>query len=262
MNMEFYSLAGKIAIVTGGSRGTGKTIALALAKFGADVAICSRSHEDGRLDATAQEIKQLGRRSLAVKADIRQKTDVENFVLRTIDEFGRIDILVNNAGVMPWDKPLLECNETDWDDIIDTNLKGYFLCSQAVGQKMAEQKRGNIISLSSVVGAINVFPGSGTYCIAKAGVVTLTRVLSLELAKYNIRVNAIAPGWVKTDMNIKVRSVPGVEEQIASGIPLKRMGETNDIAKVCVFLASDASSYITGQTIVVDGGLTENALVR
>jgi len=148
---------------------------------------------------------------------------------------------------------LLECGEDNWDRVINTNLRTAFLCCQAVGKRMVDQKRGNIINMSSRVG-INPIPGIGAYSVAKAGVAILTRQLALELASYNIRVNAIAPGWVKTDMNIHLRSTPEGEKQIASAIPLGRLGETDDISKTALFLASDDSSYITGQIIVVDGG--------
>jgi len=247
------SLEGKVAIVIGSRRGIGKAIALTFAEAGADVALCDLVTQDGKLEAVAEEIRQFGRRSLALKVDATQKVDVHNMVQRVMDEFGGIDILVNCAGIWVTGQTLLECGEDSWDRVINTNLRSAFLCCQSVGKRMVDQRRGNIINMSSRVG-INPIPGIGAYSVAKAGVAILTRQLALELASYNIRVNAIAPGWVKTDMNIHLRSTPEAEKQIASAIPLGRLGETGDISKTALFLASDDSSYITGQIIVVDGG--------
>jgi len=252
MSIPSLSLENKVAIVTGGSKGIGRAIALAFAEAGADVAICSRGL-DGELGTVAEEIRRLGRRSLAVQADITRKAAVDNSVQKTMDEFGRIDILVNNAGVIER-ATLLETDEDGWDRIMDTNLKGYYLCSQAVGKRMIDQKRGNIINIASMRG-ITAAVGRASYCISKAGVVMLTRVLALELAGYNIRVNAIAPGWVKTKLNESLWSDPKTRKQIEAEIPLGYMAEPSDIAGTALFLASDASSYITGHTIIAEGGL-------
>jgi NAD(P)-dependent dehydrogenase (short-subunit alcohol dehydrogenase family) len=249
-----FPLPGKVAVVTGGRRGIGKAIALALAEAGADIALCDRVIDDGELKAVAGEVKRLGRRSLAVKADITDRADVDNFVRKVVDEFGTIDILVNNAATNIR-VPLLELQEEGWDRVIDTDLKGYYLCSQAVGRIMVERKKGNIINIASVA-AMKAAPEMGAYCIAKAGVVMLTRVLALELAQYNIRVNAIAPYMVRTKFSQPLWSEPEALKQIESEIPLGRMAEPRDIVGSVLFLASDASSYITGQTIIVDGGLS------
>jgi NAD(P)-dependent dehydrogenase (short-subunit alcohol dehydrogenase family) len=254
VGVPFSPLTGKVAIVTGGKRGIGKAIALALAEAGADIAICGRVIEDGELNAVAEEVQRLGRRSLAVQADITQKADVDSLVQRVVDEFGAIDILVNNAA-MNIRAPLLELREDGWDKIINTDLKGYYLCSQAVGKQMVSQKRGNIINVTSTA-AMKAAPGMGAYCIAKAGVVMLTRVLALELARYNIRVNAIAPSMVKTKFSQPLWSDSETLKQIEAEIPLGRLAETGDIIGSVLFLASDASSYITGHTIVIDGGLS------
>jgi 3-oxoacyl-[acyl-carrier protein] reductase len=256
MGIPTLSLEGKVAIVTGGKRGIGRGIALAFAKAGADVAICSRGAEDGSLEAVAKEIEQLGRRSLAIKADVSKKSDVDQMVQRVIDEFGDIDILVNNAGVIMWDQSLLEASEDDWNKIMTINLQGAFFCCQAVGKWMMERKKGNIINMCSV-SAISVSPGAAIYCISKAGLWMLTRALAQELGVYNIRVNAISPGWVKTDMNIQFRRDPDAEKEIARGIPLERLGVPEDIGRVALFLASDASDYITGQSIIIDGGIND-----
>ena len=254
MGVPSLPLPGKVAIVTGGRRGIGKAIALALAEAGVDIAICDRVIEDGEVKAVADEVQQLGRRSLAVRADITHKADVDSLVQRVVDEFGVIDILVNNAA-MNIRAPLLELGEDGWDRVIDTDLKGYYLCSQAVGKRMVDQKGGNIINIASTA-AIKAAPEMGAYCIAKAGVVMLTRVLALELAQYNIRVNAIAPYMVKTKFSQPLWGAPETLKQIESEIPLGRLAEPGDIIGSVLFLASDASSYITGHTIIVDGGLS------
>lgn len=254
MGVPSFPLPGKVAIVTGGRRGIGKAIALALAEAGADIAICDRVVEDGGLEAVAEEIQRLGRRSLAVRADITNKADVDSMVQRVVDEFGVIDILVNSAA-MNIRAPLLELGEDGWDRVINTDLKGYYLCSQAVGKRMVEQKRGSIINIASTA-AIKAAAEMGAYCIAKAGVVMLTRVLALELAQYNIRVNAIAPYMVKTKFSQPLWGDPETLKQLESEIPLGRLAEPGDIIGSVLFLASDASSYITGHTIIVDGGLS------
>jgi len=254
MGIPSFSLEGKVAIVTGGKRGIGKAIALAFAEAGADVAVCSRVIKDGELQAVANEIQGLGRRSLAVQADITRKTDVDNLVQRVVDEFTAIDILVNNAGIYFVDPPLLDVPEGDWDKIINVNLKGHYLCSQAVGKRMVDRKAGNIINIASEL-AIKPISEAGVYCIAKAGVVMLTRVLAKELASYNIRVNAIAPGAARTKILEYLLSDPEALKQCEAQIPLGRIAEPGDIIGTALFLASEASSYITGHTILVDGGL-------
>ncbi len=251
MGVPYFSLEGQVAIVTGGGTGIGRSIALEFAKAGADVVVGSRKLAN--LEKVAEEVRALGKRSLAVPVDIAKKTEVDNLVQRVMDEFGSIDILVNNAGTIVR-ASLLEHSEQDWDRVLDTNLKGYYLCSQAVGRRMVEQKRGNIINISSIRG-IAAAPGRASYAVSKAAVLMLTRVLALELASYNIRVNAIAPGWVKTELNKVQWSDPKAYKEITDPIPMGRWAELSAIASVALFLASDASSYITGHTIVVDGGL-------
>ena len=246
-------LEGRVAIVTGGRRGIGATIALEFAQVGANVSVCDIVTEDGKLEEVAKEIQKLGQRSLALGVDVTRKADVANMVQRVIAEFGKIDILVNCAGMWIPGQTVLECDENNWDIVINTNLKSTYLCSRAVAGKMVNQKQGNIINIASGLG-INPSQGIGAYGVAKAGIILLTRQLALELAQYNIRVNAIAPGMVKTDMNIQLRSTPEVERKIASGMVLGRLAETSDISSVALFLASDNSSYMTGHTVVVDGG--------
>jgi dehydrogenase/reductase SDR family protein 4 len=246
------SLAGKSAIVTGGRRGIGRAIALALVEAGADVALGDRVVEDGELEAVAAEIKKMGRRSLAVQADITQKADVDGLVQKTLAEFGTVDLLVNNAA-MNIRAPLLELKEEGWDRVIDTDLKGYYLCSQAAGKVMVSQKRGNIINIASTA-AMDTAPQMGAYCIAKAGVVMLTRILAIELSPFNIRVNAVAPSLVKTKFSQPLWAEAETLKRIESEIPLGRLAEPEDIVGPVLFLASEDSAYITGHTIVVDGG--------
>ncbi|MBA7578883.1 3-oxoacyl-[acyl-carrier-protein] reductase FabG [subsurface metagenome] len=242
-----------VALVTGASRGIGKAIALAFAEAGADVAVCARNM--AALEVTAKEITALGQHSLAIQGDVSTKKDIDRTVGQTLKEFATIDILVNNAGIVLC-SPMVELAEEDWDKLMDIDLKGYYLASKAVAPTMMQKKGGNIINISSINAwllrstAGNM--GFGAYCTAKAGVFTLTRAFALELAPYNIRVNAIGPGFINTDMN------PAEDEEtiqkLKPCIPLGRVGQPEDIADTALFLASDASSYITGQTIFVDGG--------
>jgi len=253
MSIPNLSLADKVAIVTGGRRGIGKAIALAFAEAGADVAICDNVVETGELETTAEEIKKLGRHSLAVQADVTKKAEVDDFVQRVIDEFGFIDILVNNAAITI-NAPTLDFEEDDWDKVTDTDLKGYFLCAQAVGKRMAGLKRGNIINIASD-DAFRASKGDGVpYGVAKAGVVMLTRILAKKLARYNIRVNAIAPGTVRAPISTMAWTNPEYMKELEASVPLGRIAETSDIVGPALFLASEASGYITGHTIVVDGG--------
>ncbi|MFC1938578.1 SDR family NAD(P)-dependent oxidoreductase [Chloroflexota bacterium] len=253
--LSSFSLEGKVAIVTGGKRGIGKAIALAFAEAGADVAICSRVLTDGKLEATADEIRELGRRSLAIQANVSRKADVDNMVQKVVDEFGTIDILVNNAGVEV-EIPLLEVGEEDWDFVMDTNLKGCLFCSQITSDVMTKQKRGSIINIASIAG-LRPAPSLGGYDIAKAGLIMLTSSLANELAHHNIRVNAIAPGYTMTEMNEYLLGDPEALRITKANILMGRWAEPSEIATVAIFLASDAASYITGHTIVVDGGFTQ-----
>jgi NAD(P)-dependent dehydrogenase (short-subunit alcohol dehydrogenase family) len=253
MSMPGISLAGKIAVVTGSSRGIGKGIALMFAGAGADVVVCSRNL-DGKLELAADEVRKLGRRSLAVTVDVNRQADIDNLIKQTMDGFGAIDILVNNAAAAVR-APVMEQSEEDWDKVLDTNLKSYFLCSRAAGRVMIEQKRGNIINISSVRG-IKGAPGRVGYSVAKAGVIMLTRVLALEFVQYNIRVNAIAPGWIMTELTAPQWKDPKIRKEIDATIPMGRWASVDEMASVALFLASDMSSYVTGQTLAADGGIT------
>lgn len=251
-------LQDRIALVTGARRGIGHAIALAFAKAGADVALSALT-EDDKLVSIANEITKIGCRSIAITADISRQTSVENMIQKVFDYFGRIDIMINSAGIYMGGETLLACNYDNWNKVLDVNLKGTYYCCQAVCKMMVLQKSGNIINIASTSG-IDPRPANGAYSISKAGVIMLTRQLAMELAEYRIRVNAIAPGLVKTDMNLPIRSTPEIENKLANGIQLGRLGEVEDISNTALFLASEVSAYMTGQVLVVDGGGERPAL--
>ena len=246
-----FDLSGRVAVVTGGSRGIGRSIALGLAEYGADVVVASRKQED--LDVVAGEIRGLGRKAAAIATHMRNQEDIDRLVRATLDQFGKIDILVNNAATNPYFGPLVDMEERSWDQIITVNLKGYFLLSQAVARGMRERGSGNIINVAST-GGKKASPGLGCYSISKAGVIMLTQVLAQELGQYGIRVNAIAPGIVQTKFAEALWSNEEILSHTIQATPLGRIGQPEEMAGVVVWLASDASSYVTGQTVVLDGG--------
>ncbi|MFC1961904.1 SDR family NAD(P)-dependent oxidoreductase [Chloroflexota bacterium] len=252
MTRDIFPLQDKVAIITGARRGIGKEIALALAREGADIAVCDRIIEDGELASLAQEIQAMGRRCLFMQTDIIDKAAVDDMVQRVLEGFGHIDILVNNAG-RNIGVPILELREHGWDAVIDTNLKGSYLCCQSAARAMVLRRSGIIINMASVWG-MKAAVGQGAYCVSKAGVVMLTKVLALELAEHNIRVNALAPGLVKTEFSRAFWEDAGELKRHEGEIPLGRLAYPEDIARCVLFLVSNAASYITGQTIVVDGG--------
>ncbi|WP_042351362.1 SDR family NAD(P)-dependent oxidoreductase [Bacillus massiliigorillae] len=248
--MNRFDLSGRVAIVTGGSKGLGSGMAYALAEQGADVVITSRNQAEGEL--VAEKIRSMGRRSIALSVDVQDISSINQMVKTVTEEFGKIDILINNAGVGVT-KFALEVTEEDWDRVVDTNLKGVFFCAQAVAKVMKEQKYGKIINVSSLAG----MKGSNAmapYCASKAGVINLTRALAKEWARYNINVNAIAPGYIQTALNEEELSNEAFRSKLLSAMPIKRLGELDDLAGTVALLASEASSYITGQTIIIDGG--------
>jgi dehydrogenase/reductase SDR family protein 4 len=251
MFLERYRLDGKVAVITGGSRGIGRAIALGFAEAGADIVVASRKLPG--LEAVAGEIASQGRRSLAVATHAGRKQDIENLVERTMDEFGRIDILVNDAGTNPAYGWLVDVEEGAWDATMAVNLKGYFLLSQAIARIMIEQRSGCIINLASVA-SFEPSEKMGVYSISKAGVVSLTQALALELGKYGIRVNAIAPGTTRTDMTRPLFEDKGFVEDRVGRTPLGSLAEPEDMVGAAIYLASDASRHVTAQTIVIDGG--------
>ena len=241
---------GKVALVTGASRGIGRAIALALAAEGADVAVNYAGSEAAAKEVAA-EIEAMGRKAFVIQADIASTEASTTMVDAVVKEFGRIDVLVNNAGITR-DGLLMRMKEEDWDAVITTNLKGVFNCTKAAIKYMMKQKSGNIVNISSIVGVMGN-AGQANYCAAKAGVIGFTKATAKEVAARGIRVNAIAPGFIKTDMTSVLPEK--VVEAMLAGIPLNRLGETEDIAKAVLFLASSDANYITGQTLHVDGGM-------
>ena len=252
--LSMFDLKGEKAIVTGGGQGLGKEMALALAEAGADVAVVQRRVEVA--EQTAEEIIKLGRDSFAMKVDVRKAEDIRNMVAAAKDRFGKIDILINNAGIGQG-VPALDMTEEDWDSMIDIHLKGTFLCSQMVGREMVKQKKGSIINIASMSGFIVNRPQpQAHYNAAKAGVVMLTKNLAMEWAKYNIRVNAIAPGYIKTPLLAQYLGPGKIGEEWVKLTPMGRLGEPFELKGLALFLASKASSFVTGTTIVIDGGYT------
>lgn len=243
-------LEGKVALVTGASRGIGREIALELARQGADVVV-NYSGSLERANHVVAEIKEMGRQSTAIQCDVSNSDSVATMVKETIDTFGKLDILVNNAGITK-DNLLMRMKEEEWDDVININLKGVFLCTKAVTRQMMKQRSGRIINISSIVG-VSGNPGQANYVAAKSGVIGLTKTTAKELSSRGITVNAIAPGFITTDMTDKLNDE--VKELMLKQIPLARFGEPSDIANVVVFLASEDSRYMTGQTLHVDGGM-------
>lgn len=243
-------LKGRVALITGGSRGIGKAIAIKFASLGADIAINYTSREESALEAK-KEIEDMGVKCFIIKCDISNFEDSQNMVNEVINEYSKIDILVNNAGITK-DGLLMKMKEEDFDKVISVNLKGVFNCTKAVTRSMMKQKYGKIINMASVVGVMGN-AGQSNYCASKAGVIGFTKSTARELASRNITINAIAPGFIESDMTNVLKDK--VKAAYESSIPMKKMGKTEDVANVAAFLASDISSYVTGQTINVDGGM-------
>ncbi|EAX47030.1 short-chain dehydrogenase/reductase SDR [Thermosinus carboxydivorans Nor1] len=252
MNFPSADLSGKTALVTGGSKGIGFGMACALAHAGADIVIVSRNLAEG--EKAAQEIRNMGRKAMAISCDVTIPAAVNAMVEKALATFGKIDILLNNAG-MNIRKPVVEVTEEDWDKVLDTNLKGIFLVAQRVGKEMIKQQSGKVINVASILGVIGL-PWLASYAASKGGIVQLTKVLALEWAQYNINVNCIAPAYIRTPMTEGWLSDQVRLQSILSNTPLGRLGTVEDLAGPVVFLASDWSNYITGHTLLVDGGWT------
>ncbi|MBM3243760.1 MAG: 3-oxoacyl-[acyl-carrier-protein] reductase [Candidatus Omnitrophica bacterium] len=239
----------RTALITGSARGIGKAIAMAFAREGANIAVA-----DVNLDlalATASEIEALGRKAMALELDVTDYAKVEEGVNKILDKFGKVDILVNNAGITK-DNLLLRMSQAEWDTVINVNLKGTFNCIKAVSKPMVKQRSGRIISIASIIGLMGNW-GQANYAASKAGIIALTKTVAKELASRNINANAVAPGFIQTDMTAKLPE--DVKKKMMEAIPMAKLGTPEDVANVCLFLASEESSYITGQTITVDGGM-------
>jgi len=245
-------LTNKVAIVTGSTKGIGRGIIEALAKAGADVVVVSRNQDD--CNQVAEKIKEFGHDALPVAADVTNLNAIEALVKKVIEHYGKIDILVNNAG-SAITKKAEDLTEADWDRVLNVDLKGVFFCAQAVGRQMIIQKHGKIINLASILGLVGdrqVLP----YCVAKGGVIQMTKALALEWARHNIQVNAICPGYVVTPMNEADLKNEKIHDHIIKKIPMRRLGEICDMVGSAVFMSSKAADYMTGQTLVLDGGWT------
>ena len=247
-----FDLSGKVAIVTGAGRGMGSHIALALAKFGADIVVCSRTVPE--LKKVSAEIEKIGRRALIHEMDVTKVSEIHAMVEQAVNAFGHIDILVNNAGVniTQW---AVDVTEEAWDRVLDTNLKALFFCAQAVGRVMIRQKKGKIINVSSQTGTIAI-PQRAAYCSSKGGVNQLTKLLAIEWAQYNINVNAIAPTFIETPFTKPMFEKEGFREFVLGNIPLGRVGKPDDVTGAVIYLASEASNQVTGHILLVDGGWT------
>ena len=248
---QLFELTGRVAIITGGSIGLGRQMAEALAEMGAHLVLCARKEE--RCQQAAEELQRLGINAVALACDVKSQASVQEMVSAALAQFGRIDVLINNAGIS-WGAPAEEMRLEDWNKVIDTNLTGTFLCAQAVGKVMIRQGRGKIINIASVAGlggAPAELPAIG-YHASKGGVISFTKDLACKWAVHNIQVNAIAPGWFPTHMSNRV--LEHHKELFLSHIPMRRFGNEHDLKGAAVFLASDASDYVTGHVLVVDGG--------
>ncbi len=242
-------LVNKVALVTGGARGIGREIALLFAREGADIVIGDVNLQEA--EKTCRDIEALGRKALSVELDVTSFLRVEAAINKILDKFTKIDILVNNAGITK-DGLILRMSEPDWDAVIAVNLKGTFNCIKAASKVMIKQRSGKIVNIASIIGIIGN-PGQANYSASKAGIIALTKTSAKELASRNININAVAPGFIQTEMTAKLPDE--LKQKMLGAIPLNKFGTPGDVANLCLFLVSEESSYITGQTIIVDGGM-------
>ena len=242
-------LKDKVALVTGGARGIGQAIAMTFAREGADIVVADVNLEVAQ--KTASEIEALGRKALALEMDVTDYTKVEEGVNKILDKFGKVDILVNNAGITK-DNLILRMSQSEWDAVINVNLKGTFNCIKAVSRPMIKQRSGKIVSIASIIGLMGN-AGQANYAASKAGIIALTKTVAKELASRNVFANAVAPGFIQTEMTAKLPEA--VKAKMLEAIPLAKLGTPQDVANVCLFLASAEADYITGQVITVDGGM-------
>ena len=251
---ENFDFSGKTAIITGSSRGLGKEMARLFAQVGARVILSGRSKE--KLEQVAAEIKQEGGKAVPLPVDVTSKNSVQEFVEKAFSQTDddKIDILVNNAGVI-FRAPATELSEEEWDETVNTNLKGTFLVSQAVGKKMVENQGGSIINIASDKGLVG-YPERAAYCASKGGVIQLTKALAVEWAPYQVKVNAVAPTYIETEMTRDILQDPVKYEEVTKTIPMKRVSQPHELFGAVLLLASDSASFITGHTLAVDGGLT------
>jgi NAD(P)-dependent dehydrogenase (short-subunit alcohol dehydrogenase family) len=250
--LDLFKLEGRKALVTGGGRGIGRVMALSLAQAGCDVAILEKNIDDAQ--NVVGEIKQLGKKAFAFQGDVTKKDDVEKAFSALVKQLGGLDIVINNAGVCIHEA-MEVTPEEHYDFVVDTDLKGVYLCCQAAGKIMIPKKKGSIINIASISGTVSNYPQKQAhYNAAKAGVILLTRCLAVEWVDYGIRVNSISPGYIGTEMTLK--SAPAMIEQWKSLTPMKRMADPQELAGAAIYLASDAASYTTGSDIIVDGGYT------
>ena len=255
MNLPYFDLSGKVAIITGGATGIGRGISDGLADAGATVVLCAR-----RLNVLEEACKEIsertGAKTMPHRLDITSTDEINTLVTDVVAEFGHIDILVNNAGVGGSEKPVLEMSEQDWDTTVNTDLRGIFVLSQAVGKQMAKQGTGGkVINVASIGGEL-VFPNMSAYCASKGGVIQLTKVMALEWGRYNIQVNAILPGYFETPMNTHFFATDVGKKIIKKNIPVNRLGQKEEMRGLAVYLASEASSFMTGSAVIIDGGQT------
>jgi 2-deoxy-D-gluconate 3-dehydrogenase len=250
--LDRLRLDGRVAIVTGASRGLGRAMALALGEAGADVALIARSRAD--LEETAAGVAGLGRRALALPADVTRAAEVEGAMRSVLGAWGRLDVLVNNSGIAVV-KPLVEMTTEEWRAVLETNLTGAFTCCRAVGPTLIAQRRGKVINVASVLAARGL-PGYTAYSASKGGLVALTRTLAVEWARHNVQVNAVAPGWFVTPMNATAFADERTRERLLRDVPARRVGQPEELGPLVVYLASPASDFVTGEVVYIDGGMT------